>query len=62
LLHLLLHAVVALMLSARPAGLPVEATHPARHCLVGLGRLERAQAAVGVGLVGYSTWGACMIG
>jgi len=28
------------MLSARPADLPVEAMHPARHCLVGLGRLS----------------------
>jgi hypothetical protein len=40
LLHLLLHAVVTLMLSARPADLPVEATHLARHCLVGLGRFS----------------------
>ena len=26
------------------ADLPIEATHPARHCLVSLGRLQRAQA------------------
>ena len=62
LLHLLLHAVVTLLLSARPADLPVEATHPARHCLVGLGRLQRGQAAGGAGLVGRPTWGAFMIG
>src|SRR6266536_3648661 len=27
------------------ADLPIEATYPTRHCLVSLGRLERAQAA-----------------
>jgi hypothetical protein len=41
----LLHAVVTLMLSARPADLPAGATHPARDCLAGLGRLQRVQAA-----------------
>src|SRR2546421_265801 len=30
---------------AETADLPVEATHPARHCLVGLGRFQRTQAA-----------------
>jgi hypothetical protein len=61
LLHLLLHAVCHLMLSARLADLPVEATHLARHCLAGLGRLQRAQAADGAGLMGRPTWGAFMI-
>jgi hypothetical protein len=61
LLHLLLHAVVTLMLSARPADLPVEVTHPARDCLAGLGRLQRAQAAGGAGLVGRRRWGGFMI-
>jgi hypothetical protein len=62
LVHLLLHAVVTLMSSARPADLPVEATHPARHCLAGPGRLQRVQAADAAGLVGRPTWGAFMIG
>jgi hypothetical protein len=35
---------------------------PARHCLAGLGRLQRVQAAGGVGLVGCPAWGAFMIG
>jgi hypothetical protein len=40
------------MLPARPADLPVEATHPARDTvLLGLGRFQRVQAAGGAGLV-----------
>jgi hypothetical protein len=45
-----------LMLSARPADLPVEATHPARHCLVGLGRLSGRKLPTAPGVTGPPTW------